>query len=88
VRSGPVSNLLLYLICLCEPLLRAIGLQAKAGHLPIVANKTRKHHSLRLNEIRKRVPLIAASILAARKLSQYETVGPATGGTIKGAIRF
>jgi hypothetical protein len=56
-----------------------------------MANKRRNSDMLSLmDEGRKRVLLIAASILAARKLAQYDSGArvPATVSTIADAIRW
>jgi hypothetical protein len=55
-----------------------------------MANAKRKCYTLSVDEARKRVLLIAASILAARKLAQYEggTRVPATVSAIADAIRW
>jgi hypothetical protein len=55
-----------------------------------MANKTRICYADRVDEGRKRVLLIAASILAARKLAQYDSGAriPATVGAISDAIRW
>ena len=50
----------------------------------------RIHKLLRMDEGRKRVPLIAASILAARKLAQFDGGKrvPATMSAIADAVRW
>jgi hypothetical protein len=55
-----------------------------------VANKTRKCYTASVDEGRKRVLLIAAAILAARKLAQYDGGKrvPATVSAIADAIRW
>jgi hypothetical protein len=52
--------------------------------------KTKHVKLIHVDEGRKRVLLIAASILAARKLAQYDSGAriPATVGTISDAIRW
>jgi hypothetical protein len=54
-----------------------------------MANKQRICYSLQMDEGRKRVLLIAASILAARKLAQYDSGArvPATVSAIADAVR-
>jgi hypothetical protein len=54
------------------------------------ANEWRKCYDLPVDEARKRVLLIAASILAARKLAQYdgEKRVPATVSAIADAVRW
>ena len=56
----------------------------------ILANKTRKCWTAPMDEGRKRVLLIAASILAARKLAQYEPGKrvPATICAVADSIRW
>jgi len=55
----------------------------------IIANKRRIWHPAVMDEGRKRVLLIAAAILAARKLAQYDGPArvPATISAIADAIR-
>lgn len=55
-----------------------------------VANKKRKCYDARMDEGRKRVLLIAASILAARKLAQFDAGRrvPATVSAIGDAVRW
>jgi len=54
-----------------------------------IANKKRRCYDARLDEARKRVLLIAASILAARKLAQFDAGRrvPATVSAIADAVR-
>jgi hypothetical protein len=56
----------------------------------IIANKWRKCYTDRVDEGRKRVLLIAASILAARKLAQFDGGKrvPATVAAISDAVRW
>jgi hypothetical protein len=56
----------------------------------LLANKTRKLYTAEMDEGRKRVLLIAASILAARKLAQYDGGKrvPATVAAISDAVRW
>jgi hypothetical protein len=51
--------------------------------LKIVWRTTGEHASARMDEGRKRVILIAASILAARKLAQYEGGGARPGNDLR-----
>ena len=55
-----------------------------------IANKRRICYASPMDEGRKRVLLIAASILAARKLAQYDSGarGPATVSAIADAVRW
>jgi hypothetical protein len=55
-----------------------------------MANKRRINYTPRVDEGRKRVLLIAAAILAARRLAQYEGGArvPATVSAIADAIRW
>jgi hypothetical protein len=55
-----------------------------------MANNRRKVYDAKMDEGRKRVLLIAASILAARKLAMYEggTRVPATISAIADAVRW
>lgn len=56
----------------------------------LIANKRRICYADAVDEGRKRVLLIAASILAARKLAQYDSAArvPATVAAIADAIRW
>ena len=54
------------------------------------ANARRNCYTIGMDEGRKRVLLIAASILAARKLAQYNNGArvPATGAAVADAVRW
>jgi len=56
----------------------------------VLANQRRKLYAAMMDEGRKRVLLIAASILAARKLAQYDSGArvPTTVSAIADAIRW
>jgi hypothetical protein len=56
----------------------------------LAANKKRIYYDFRTDEGRKRVLLIAASILAARKLAQFDRVQrvPATVSAIANAVTW
>jgi hypothetical protein len=60
------------------------------GAARMVANTWRKVYYAAMDESRKRVLLIAASILAARKLAQYDSGKrvPATVAAIADAVRW
>jgi len=64
--------------------------RAKLLTRPIIANIRRTCYASPMDEGRKRVLLIAASILAARKLAQYDSGArvPATVSAIADAVRW
>jgi hypothetical protein len=70
--------------------LNALLVRPKLLALYGMANKRRTCYALIVDEGRKRVLLIAASILAARRLAQYDSgaLVPATVSAIADAIRW